>query len=105
MSEIILKHKIVHDEYTELTNKFFDVPVTDESVTVIKNNIEPPKDWNIGLIFGESGCGKTVLLSQFGEIKHFIWDNEKSIISCLNSVTPEEASKILSSVGLSTVPS
>lgn len=104
MSDIILKTRIIHDEYTDIANSCFDLPIEEESTTIIKNNIQLPEEWNIGLIFGESGSGKSILLSQFGKIKKFSWDKDKAIISCLNSVSPEEASKILSCVGLSTVP-
>jgi len=101
---ITLKSKIVTDDYTDIANRMFDVPREEESVTIIKNNIQMPDAWNIGLIYGESGSGKSTLLKQFGSIKEFEWSNEKSIISELNSVTPAKASEILSSVGLSTIP-
>jgi ABC-type lipoprotein export system ATPase subunit len=103
--EIKLENKIVHDEYTSFALQMYDVPYSERSTTIIKNNIMLPEDdWSIGVIYGASGTGKTTLLKQFGEIKEFTWDN-RSVISNLDMLTPEEAAEILCAVGLSTVPS
>lgn len=103
MSQIVLKSKISHDEYTNEALKSFDVPFSEESEVIIENNIEPPEKWNIGLIYGPSGSGKSTLLKSFGKIQSYDW-NEKPIICNLNKVSPAEASKTLSSVGLSSIP-
>ena len=103
MSDIILCTPIIHDEYTEVAEKMFDFPLDSNSHVIIKNNIHPPEEWNIGLIFGPSGSGKSTLLKSFGKLTKFEWDN-RPIISNLNKVSPEEASKILCNVGFSTVP-
>lgn len=104
MSEIVLKTPAFFDDYTEIAYRMFDVPRETEVVTKINNNIILPDEWTIGLIYGPSGSGKTTLLKTFGEIKSFPWDN-KPIISNFDKVSPEVASKLLSSVGLSSVPS
>jgi ABC-type lipoprotein export system ATPase subunit len=101
---IELKTKIHHDQFTEVVNKMFDVTKEEYSIVQIENNISPPEDWNIGLIFGESGSGKTTLLKTFGEPTQITW-TDKAIISDLGAATPEEASEVLSAVGLSTIPS
>lgn len=105
MGEIILQSDIVHDEYTEKTSMYFDVPFSEKSTVIVNNNIELPSDWQIGLICGPSGCGKSTLLKQFGEIKNPSWDNKKSTISNFYPVQFEDASHALCSVGFSSIPS
>lgn len=101
--DIVLKSNIKHDEYTKRVLKMYDVPLSDENVTVIKNNITLPKEWNVGLIYGPSGAGKSTLLKTFGESFHPIW-NEDCVISNFKEVTPDEAIAGLSAVGFSTPP-
>jgi ABC-type lipoprotein export system ATPase subunit len=105
MKEIILESPILQDDYTAIVEKMFDVPISDKSIVVIKNNIKLPEKWNIGLIYGASGAGKSTLLKEFGEIKAHKWDNKKPMISNFTNVTPEQASEVLCSVGFGTVPS
>ena len=104
MKVIILKQRIIHDEFTAYANKMYDVPLSEESVTIVKENIQYPEEWNIGLIYGESGSGKTTLLNNIGEVFSPTWDTNKSIISDLNAESPEKAGEVLSCVGLSSVP-
>lgn len=62
-------------------------------------------EWNIGLICGESGSGKsTVLKEQFGNSLIPIYDNTLPVISQFKELTPEETCNIYESVGLSSVP-
>jgi ABC-type lipoprotein export system ATPase subunit/GNAT superfamily N-acetyltransferase len=104
MSEIVLKHQIKNDRYTEYIYNAFDIQNKDESVVKIANNIRLDFDWNIGVIYGGSGTGKSTLLKQFGEIKQPIFDNSKSLISNFDFMEPEEATSVLSAMGLSSVP-
>ena len=104
MSDIILKHTIKNDIYTEYVYNAFDIQNKDESIVKIANNIRLDFEWNIGVIYGGSGTGKSTLLKQFGEIKQPIFDNTKSLISNFDFITPEEATSVLSSMGLSSVP-
>lgn len=104
MAEIILTKDIVHNDYTNITNAYFDVPITDKITTVIKDNLELPSEWQIGVVCGASGSGKsTILKKHFGEPFSFKWNNE-SIISNFKHITPTEASEMLCAVGLSSVP-
>ena len=102
--DIKLSVNIAHDEYTKITERMFDVPFSDKNEIVIKNNIDLPDKWNIGLIYGPSGSGKSTLLKTFGEIDNHTWDN-RSMISNFTCVTPEEASNVLCSIGMNTIPS
>lgn len=102
--KIELRHKIQNDDYTNYIYEAFDIQNKEESVVVIENNIELDFDWNIGVIYGGSGCGKSTLLKTFGEIKQPTFDNNKSLISNFDWMTPEEATHLLSAMGLSSVP-
>lgn len=104
MKEIILEQDIIHDEFTEYANVMYDVQKQDKTVTVIQDNIEYPDEWNIGLIYGESGSGKSTILKNIGEIFTPQWDDHKSIISDLNASSPFEAAQALCCTGLSTIP-
>jgi energy-coupling factor transporter ATP-binding protein EcfA2 len=103
--KIELKHKILNDKYTEYVYDAYDIQNKEESNVTIDNNIRVDDfDWNIGVIYGGSGTGKSTLLKTFGEIATPIFDNEKSLISNFDWMTPEEATHLLSAMGLSSVP-
>jgi energy-coupling factor transporter ATP-binding protein EcfA2 len=61
-------------------------------------------DWNIGVILGGSGSGKTTILKKLGDIRQVNFDKDKPLISNFDWLTPEEASSTLTSMGLSSVP-
>jgi len=105
MNVISLKTPIVKDNFTEFANKMFDVPVADFSETQIIDNLDVPENFNIGLIYGPSGSGKSTILKKFGQTSQNSW-SDLPIISNFNQITtPESAAEILSSVGLSSIPS
>lgn len=107
MSIITLKNKIINDEYTEYVYNSYDIQNKEESITEIKYNLKSINnfDWNIGIILGNSGSGKTTILKEIGEIKDIQLDNNKPLISNFDWLTPQEASKLLTSMGLSSIPS
>jgi len=103
--QIELKHKILNDKYTEYIYEAYDIQNKEESNVIIDNNIKINDfEWNIGVIYGGSGTGKSTLLKSFGEIKQPVFDNNKSLISNFNWLTPEQATFLLSAMGLSSVP-
>jgi ABC-type lipoprotein export system ATPase subunit/GNAT superfamily N-acetyltransferase len=103
--KIELKHKIKNDAFTEYVYDAYDIQNKEESNVIIENNIRVNDfDWNIGVIYGGSGTGKSTLLKTFGEIATPIFDNDKSLISNFDWMTPEEATHLLSAMGLSSVP-
>jgi len=103
--KIELKHKILNDKYTEYVYDAYDIQNKEESNVTIDNNIRVDDfDWNIGVIYGGSGTGKSTLLKTFGEIATPIFDNQKSLISNFDWMTPKEATHLLSAMGLSSVP-
>ena len=106
MKKIELKHKILNDKYTEFIYESFDIQNKEETIVEIPMNFGECKtfDWNIGVIYGGSGTGKTTLLKQFGEINKINFNYEKSLISNFDWLEPNEATMLLSSIGLSSVP-
>ena len=106
MKQIKLRNKILNDKYTEYIFEAFDIQNKDETSVDINMNFGDCKnfDWNIGVIYGGSGTGKTTLLKQFGVLKSIEFDSEKALISNFNWLEPQEATSLLSSIGLSSVP-
>lgn len=107
MSKIILESKVLHDNYTEYVCEKFDLQKKDISVTeipMIKENELDTFDWNIGLICGNSGSGKSTILKHLGEIITPLYNNDKSIVSQFTDLSENEVTDLLSSVGLSSVP-
>lgn len=107
MSKIILESKILHDNYTEYVCEKFDLQKKDISITEIpminKNELDD-FNWNIGLICGNSGSGKSTVLNHLGDVIHPIYDNEKSIVSQFQELSENDVTDLLASVGLSSVP-
>jgi len=102
--KITLESPVIKDDYTDIVSKMFDVPIEDKSIVTIDNNISLPDTWNIGLIYGSSGAGKTTILKEFGNLTAHTWDNSIPMISNFKSCSPQEASEVLCSVGFGTVP-
>lgn len=102
-NEKILESTVKVDEYTEYASRVFDYDFNGKSSFLCHRKPNIKKDFNIGLIIGSSGSGKSTLLEEFGKEDIPIWDNEKAIVSHFK--TPEDAIKILSAVGLNSIPS
>lgn len=105
--KIILESNIKQDEYTEYVCNSFDLQNSEKTVTEVPmldmdevNGVE----WNILLILGNSGSGKSTILRSLGDLKTPTYDNNKSVISQFNNLSPQDASDLLCSVGLSSVP-
>ena len=105
--KINLTHKIKNDKYTEYIYEAFDIQNKDESNVIVEANLEHlPKDWNIGVVYGGSGTGKTTILKNYfkKEMDKSFFDNSKSLISNFDWLEPKEATFLLSAMGLSSVP-
>ena len=105
--KINLTHKIKNDKYTEYIYEAFDIQNKEESNVVVDANLEHlPKDWNIGVVYGGSGTGKTTILKNYfkKEMDKSYFDNSKSLISNFDWLEPKEAALLLSAMGLSSVP-
>lgn len=101
-----LKCDILNDDYTGYIYQTFDIQSNENTTTEVEYSFKnvKGKDWNIGVIYGSSGSGKSTILKKMGGIKEPKFDNEKPLISNFNWITPKEASFLLTSIGLSSVP-
>lgn len=63
---------------------------------------ELPTDFNLGLIVGASGSGKSTFLEQFGVYTPPAWDEDRAIVS--HFASPDDAKERLYAVGLNSVP-
>lgn len=106
MKKIELKSKIINDKYTEYVYEAFDIQNREETSVSISMNLGDYKtfDWNIGVILGGSGSGKTTILKKMGDVKKINFDAEKPLISNFNWLQPKDATLVLTSMGLSSVP-
>lgn len=106
--EITLRSRIINDEYTDYVNEAFDIQFRDENVTTIDCNLTGTRtfDWNIGVVYGGSGSGKTTILREFfkQDIAEPKFDDKLALISNFDWMTPNQAAQLLSSMGLASVP-
>ena len=100
---IELKSKIQNDKYTNYVYDTFDIQNREETIVSIPMNLDGLNsfDWNIGVIYGGSGCGKSTILNTLGGVKEIEFDKEKALISNFDWLEPEQASRVLTSIGLS----
>lgn len=94
--------RVALDAVTVEVAKAFDVPFSGDSgfTPHEKPNILP--GFNLGVIVGGSGTGKSVLLREFGEYQPPLWDPGRSVASHFESAN--EAMLKLSAAGLSSIP-
>jgi len=88
----------------------FDLQASEVATFKIKGELPSIDDaWNIGLIVGSSGSGKTTIAKEKYKdlvVDEYQWNNNKSIIDSFpKSVGIKEVGGILSSVGFSSPPS
>jgi len=106
MRNIELKSKILNDKYTNYVYEAFDIQDREETTVSIPMSLSEAKtfEWSIGIILGSSGSGKTTILKQLGEIRKISFDPDKPLISNFDWLEPKQASLVLTSMGLSSVP-
>lgn len=64
-----------------------------------------PEKWNIGLIVGNSGTGKTSIAKQcFGEFTKNVWDDKPIIDNFNSALSLDQITFCLGSVGFNSVP-
>jgi len=95
--------KIKIDQITEQLSNSFDFVFDGTTSFTVPNIGEVPKQFNIGLIVGASGSGKSSLLENFGQEEKIEWDNNKAICSHFESAT--DAQERLVAVGFNSIPS
>lgn len=111
MGKIILESKIENDNYTQFLYDNYDIQNREKTVTEVpipsKEDMEAMKDddWNILLICGKSGSGKSTILREiYGDVKPIEYDHSKCVISQFPRLTEEGVCDLLSSMGLASVP-
>lgn len=95
------------DEFTKMVEANFDYDFTGESKFypyACPLQVNDALDFNILVITGASGKGKSTFLKEFKGYKTNakVYDSTKAIVS--NFSTPQEASEKLSAVGLNSMP-
>jgi ABC-type lipoprotein export system ATPase subunit len=106
MGTIKLKSNIKNDKYTNYVYESFDIQNREETKVEVSFNLSEAKtfDWNIGVIYGSSGSGKTTILKRMGELSKSYFNHEKPLISNFDWLEPKDATLLLTSMGLSSVP-
>lgn len=73
----------------------------------IQGEIKIPDEWNVGLIYGASGTGKTTIIKELfpdAIIEEFTWGDNSFLDDFDKKIPFEEISKTLYAVGLGSVP-
>lgn len=110
MSKILLESKIIVDKYCEYIFNNYDIQNRDITTTEVPlpshEDMEEMNSshWNIMLICGKSGSGKSTILKEIGNVKPIEYDYNKAVISQFDGYTEEEVCDLLGGVGLSSVP-
>lgn len=110
--EIVLESSIQRSPRVMQIEGMFDIDVAEKSVTHIPFDIPDldGRDWNVGLIVGPSGAGKTtVAKNMFGKeldaLDQMVWGKDTSIVDDFpKDMTIKDITALLSSVGFSSPP-
>lgn len=112
MGKILLESKIIVDKYCEYIFNNYDIQNREITATEVPipshEDIEEMNSshWNIMLICGNSGSGKSTILREiYGDVKPIAYDYNKAVISQFQKLSEEDACDLLCSIGLSSVPS
>jgi len=106
MKQIIHKSNIINDNYTNYIYESYDIQNKEFTSVHVNHQLEnlDSFDWNIIVVFGGSGSGKSSILKSIGKIDEVKFDNSISLISNFNWLEPKDATHLLTSMGLSSVP-
>jgi len=108
MKKITLSSEINTDNYCEYVFNNYDIQDREKTVTEVpipqREELDELKDWNIFLVCGRSGGGKTTILNEMGGATPIVYDNDRAVISQFQGLDEKEACNLLQSVGLSSVP-
>lgn len=108
MKKLTLSSKIITDNYCEYVFNNYDIQDREKTVTEVpipqREELEEMRDWNIFLICGRSGGGKSTILNEMGGVTPIVYDNNRAVISQFQEFSEEEVCDLLQSVGLSSVP-
>ena len=85
----------------------FDVKLEHSNENFI-GDIDLPKNWNIGLICGGSGTGKTTIINELFKdniITSFNWTDDSVLDNMPKDITTKDIEKMFYAVGFGSVPS
>ena len=99
---LVLTSTVQEDEITKECSSSFDFEFSGSTRFTVPN-FNMPEDFQIGLIVGASGSGKSSILKTIGSPKDVTWNPEKAI--CSHFGTAKEAQHKLGAVGLNSIPS
>jgi ABC-type lipoprotein export system ATPase subunit/GNAT superfamily N-acetyltransferase len=110
---ITLTSKIERTPRVMQIEGMFDIDSVERATTEIPNNIPnlDERDWNVGLIVGPSGAGKTTVANnlfpdQMRAATSLEWSKDKALIDDFpKTMSIQEITTLLSSVGFSSPPS
>lgn len=109
-NKVILESKIVNDKFTNYLYENYDIQNRDITTTEVpmpsKEDMEEmnKSHWNIMLICGKSGSGKSTILNEIGNVIPIRYDYSKAVISQFEGYSEEDVCDLLNGVGLSSVP-
>lgn len=95
--------KIKLDDITNQICQSFDIQDFDGEIEFTKAPKPSFDSFQIGLIVGQSGGGKSTLLKEFGTPEDYAWNDTLCVASNFDSY--EDASEKLMGVGLNSIPS
>lgn len=107
-SEFVISHKIGNSFKVNKIKSMFDIDFDEWSKKFSVNIPIEDQNWNIGLIVGASGSGKTTiaknLFKDFDLFEGFEWKSEAVVDDFNSNLSPKQITEALSSVGFSSPP-
>jgi ABC-type lipoprotein export system ATPase subunit len=106
--EVILQSPVSNNFRCKMACDALDIDIKKKSMHHLKiTGVKIPESWNVALVYGASGSGKTSMIHKlFGDdIFKTVIDEEKPIINQLpDHLSYDECAAILSGIGLNSVP-
>ena len=103
---IVAETKVSGSTRAQQLQAVFDVPAIEKARLELKGNLPIEKDdWNIGLIVGPSGSGKSSILREvFGEQKELNWSGDGVIDDFDPKLSIQNVAEVCQAVGFNTIP-
>lgn len=109
MEELVLTSPVYNSFRLQAVASMFDLPLEEKSTTTINFETLPSNDeaWQIGIIVGPSGSGKSSVARKFypdSLFENVEWSNEKAVVDNFGEHSIKEITQALTMVGLGSVP-
>ena len=106
--EVTLQSPVSNNFRCKMACDALDIDVQKKSVHHLRiENVKIPENWNVALVYGASGSGKTSMINKlFGEnvFKTVLNEDEPIINQLPKELKYDECAAILSGIGLNSVP-